>query len=312
MSHAPEIYELVRPMEITPFPGMDDVWIGDDTVQSNGSFKIRGALHALQQTRRYNPELLENGVFCPSAGNAGQGAALAATHLGLHSHIFMPRNAPSNKVAAVEQFGGTVTLVEGTVDNAMDEAYAACNTKGGFFLHPFDDAAVINGQATIGYEIALSDHDFDSVFVPVGGGGLLAGVCQAFDECDVPTKVFGVQLEGCDAFSQSVTAGQQIKLAEINSLADGTAVKKAGALTLKIATQSPHFGGMITVSKTQLGCALSELDMFSDVIAETAAGLSLAGLKTCRSTANAPREKSLAVITGKHRDQRRYQQLLAA
>lgn len=306
-----EIHTVIKPLEITPFPGSDTIWLGDDTRQLNGSFKIRGANHALHEALLRNPGCLRNGVYCPSAGNAGQGAALAASRLGVASHIFMPATAPLGKIEAVEGFGGTVTLVPGTVDDALDEAREACEAKNGFFLHPFDDVDVIDGQSSLGHEILASEHDFDAVFVPVGGGSLLAGVCKAFCEKDATAKVFGVQLEGCDAFSQSVRAGYPIELSSVNTLADGIAVKRAGALTLRIALESENFGGMITVTENQLGCALSELDMLTAVVAETAAGLSFAGLRKHIANANHVDQKCLAIITGKHRDPARFQQLVS-
>jgi threonine dehydratase len=304
--------QLVHPMEIEPFLSMPNVWLGDDTVQANGSFKIRGALQAQVQAIDRDPLALDNGVFCPSAGNAAQGAALAASQLGAKSYIFMPQSAPRGKIEAVESFGGVVTLVPGTVDNAVHAAQEACASKAGYFLHPFDDMDVIDGQASLGYEIAASDHQFDAVFLPVGGGGLLAGVCKALASQNSQTKVYGVQLQGCDAFAQSIDTGHSVTLDQINSLADGTAVKTAGTLTLRLVLNSPNFGGMLRVTPRELGCALSELDIFTSITAETAAGLSLAGLKKYRHHTKDTDGHHLALITGKHRDNARYKQLLAA
>lgn len=304
-----KLYELVREAEITQLPGSEQIWLANDTVQSIGSFKLRGALHAMQQAVERDSSMLENGVFTASAGNAAQGVALAATYLGLTSRIFLPQNAPVAKVEAVELFGGVVTRVPGTVDDALHEAQSACQEKQGYFVHPFDNFDVIEGQGSLGHEIARSPVQFDSVFVPVGGGGLLAGMCRAFAEHSLDTKVFGVQLEDCDAFTQSVSVGEVVELEHVSTLADGTAVKRAGELTLRLTLESPNFGGMVTVCNQELGSALVELDRKTNITAETAAGLSFAGLKKYRLNNPAIDQKSLAVITGKHRDNKRFSQL---
>lgn len=308
---AKPLYELVQHASIQPLPGLEGAWIADDTIQSVGSFKIRGALHAMQQARGRNPEALKRGVYCASAGNAAQGVALAAAYLGVSAHIYLPEEVATTKVAAVELLGGLINHVPGTVDDALLRAQAECYEKQAYFVHPFDDPDVIAGQASLGHEIEDNGKSFDTIFVPVGGGGLLAGVCTALAERKSATKVVGVQLEGCDAFSQSVEARRPVELSSVNDLADGIAVKRAGSLTLQTVLGSPNFDSMMTVTNRELGCALSELDILTNIQAETAAGLSFAGLRR-HLQRRPPGGNHLAVITGKHRDPARFQQLLTA
>ena len=309
-----KLYDLVQQSPVTHFFSNNGhtVFLKDETVQSNGSFKLRGPLNKLRNVEENEPELLHNGVYTASIGNHGQGVALASTYYGLTSHVYLPRGAAPKKVEAIQNLGGKLKFVNGTVDDALEQAQKDCVENNGLFIHPFDDYDVIAGNSSIGYEIVDDDTSFDTVFVPVGGGGLLAGVCQALDARSSATKVFGVQLEGSNSFTQSVAARRVVELSEVNNLSDGTAVKRAGALALSTVLESPSFAGMVEVSNQELAAALQRLDAESDVVTEMAAGLSLAGVNKCLHSESLPKGNHLALLTGKHRDQQRFENLLSS
>jgi len=284
----------------------------DETTHESGSFKDRGALNFLLQAYTDNPgRLATDGVVTASAGNHGQGVARAARRLGVPAHVFVPNSTPQSKVVAIRQYGAYVTRVAGTVDEALSSAQTFAFEMSAVFVHPFDDMSVIAGQATVGHEIIAQtiDQHPDKVFVPVGGGGLLTGVCSAVDASGYKTAVIGVQLKGADAFTQSLSRNYDVTLQTVNTLSDGTAVKTAGSLALSYVRGSASFGKMIVVTEAQLGSAMQELDRLVDTKVEPAGALAYAGVMKLSQMGEGYNERWVAILSGNHRDTTRYSAL---
>jgi threonine dehydratase len=193
-----------------------------ENLQSTGSFKIRGALSKL---RDLGPQA-HAGVVAGSAGNHAQAVAFAARHLGVPCEIFVPEGASIAKAEATRSYGATVRQTGETVDAAVAAARTRADETGMAFIHPFDDLAIVAGQATLGLELVEDVPDLRRVVVPVGGGGLASGVAIAVKQADATVSVVGVQVDACAPYAnQSVAAGP------ITTLADGIAVKAPGQLT---------------------------------------------------------------------------------
>lgn len=261
------------------------------------SFKLRGAYNRMSQL---DAEQRTRGVIAASAGNHAQGVALAASRLGIRAVIVMPVTAPQVKVDAVRRFGGTYVEVVLAGDSYSDAQAAAARLqaeRGYTFVHPFDDAAVIAGQATVGMEI-LRQHPgpLHAVFVPVGGGGLLAGVAGYIKALRPDVKVIGVQTCDSDAMVQSLDAGAPVTLQEVGLFADGTAVKRVGDLTFELCQR--YVDGMVRVDTDAICAAIR--DVFHDTrsVPEPAGALALAGLKQYVATHGASEHPMVAIVSG--------------
>jgi len=202
-----------------------------ESLQRTGSFKLRGAVHKISRLGD------APGVVAGSAGNHGQSLAYAARAQGIPCEVFMPREAPVAKVAAVRAFGGIVNLAGESVDDCVAAALQRAAETGAGFVHPFDDADVILGQATLGLELLEDVPDLETVVVPVGGGGLIsgiAGVVKAARAGGRRVRVIGVQVDACASFPSSLQAGAPVTFAARPTIADGIAVKRPGELTLPL------------------------------------------------------------------------------
>jgi threonine dehydratase len=200
-----------------------------ENLQRTGSFKLRGAAHRI--ARLQSP----SAVVAGSAGNHGQSLAYAARARGIPCEVFMPREAPVAKVAAVQAFGGIVDLVAESVDEAVARAMTRAQEIGAGFVHPFDDPDVILGQATLGLELLEDVPDLATVLVPVGGGGLISGVAGVIKAARPEVRVIGVQVAACAAFPDSLAHGTpEAVVPLISTIADGIAVKRPGVTTLAL------------------------------------------------------------------------------
>ena len=193
-----------------------------ESLQSTGSFKIRGALSKLRDLGAQAQE----GVVAGSAGNHAQAVAFAARHLGVPCEIFVPEGASIAKAEATRSYGATVRQTGETVDAAVAAARTRADETGMAFIHPFDDLAIVAGQATLGLELVEDVPDLRRVVVPVGGGGLASGVAIAVKQADPTISVVGVQVDACAPY-----ANQPVAAGPITTLADGIAVKAPGLLT---------------------------------------------------------------------------------
>ncbi|MCY4427289.1 MAG: threonine ammonia-lyase, biosynthetic [Halieaceae bacterium] len=239
------------------------------------SFKLRGAynkMHHLGAAQR------KRGVITASAGNHAQGVALAARHLGVKATIVMPRTTPLIKVDGVRSHGARVVLVGDTYDEASGHAQKLVEQRQLIPVHPYDDPLVIAGQGTIGMEIVRQHTDpLEAVFVPVGGGGLLAGVAAYMKYVRPEVKIIGVEPEDAACLAAAMKAGRRVRLPEVGIFADGVAVLQIGKEPFRVIRHTVD--QVITASSDEICAAIK--DIFEDTrsIAEPAGALALAGLK---------------------------------
>ncbi len=248
-----------------------EIYLKTENLQVTGSFKLRGAYNkiaSLTQDQR------DAGIVACSAGNHAQGVALAATRMGIHSIVCMPDGAPISKVEATKRLGAEVRLVPGTYDDAYAYACRLQEETGATFIHPFNDPFVIAGQGTIGLEILDQLPDVDAIVVPVGGGGLLAGVAFAVKNLNPRVKVYGVQAENAPSMRQSLRAKAVTTLESVATFADGIAVKTPGDLTFAMAEQ--YVDDVVTVSEDEIAAAILALIEQQKLIAEGAGAVGVA------------------------------------
>jgi len=270
----------------------NNVWLKREDEQAVFSFKCRGAYNKMA---RLSKAQLKKGVIAASAGNHAQGVALAGQVLSTPTVIVMPRTTPKIKVDAVAMRGAEVILHGDNYDDAYSRVEELIRKHNYTFVHPFDDPMTIAGQGTIGFEL-LKQHveDIHAVFVPIGGGGLIAGISAYVKQIRPDIKVIGVQADDSDAMYQSLKAGRRVRLKDVGIFADGTAVRQVGKETFKIARKCVD--EVIRVSNDEICAAIK--DVFEDTrsIMEPSGALSVAGLKSYLNQ-HKPRDKSVIAIT---------------
>ena len=256
------------------------------------SFKLRGAYNRMANLP---PAELKRGVIAASAGNHAQGVAYSARKLGCRAVIVMPTTTPSVKVNAVRNLGGEVVLEGDSFTDAFEYSQKLQKTEKLTFVHPFDDSDVIAGQGTIAMEILRHHPDpIDAIFVPVGGGGLIAGVAAYIKQLRPEIKIIGVETFDADAMTRSVKAGRRIPLHDVGLFADGTAVKQVGSETFRLVRE--YVDDFVLVD-TDAICA-SIRDIFQDTrsVVEPSGALGLAGAKRYAAM-NKWKDKTLVTIT---------------
>ena len=238
-------------------------------------FKLRGAYNKIAGL---NPDELARGVICSSAGNHAQGVALAAKRRDIRAIIVMPVTTPKIKTDAVRALGGEVVLHGDAYDDAYAHALELSDKEGLVFIHPFDDPDVIAGQGTIGAEILeQAEGDIDAIFVPIGGGGLIAGIATYIKQVRPEIRIIGVEPEDSAAMKRSLEAGEPVTLDHVGIFADGVAVRRVGDETFRLCRE--FVDEIITVDTDQICAAIR--DIFEDTrsIVEPAGGLAVAGVK---------------------------------
>jgi len=239
------------------------------------SFKLRGAYNKIAHL---SASVAERGVICASAGNHAQGVALAARHRRIPAVIVMPLTTPTIKVQAVIDLGGEVVLHGEMFDSAYDHAVQLARQRNLAFVHPFDDPDVIAGQGTIGMEIVhQSRGELDAIFVPVGGGGLIAGIAAYVKQLYPKIKIIGVEPEDAAAMYESLRAARRVTLDKVGLLADGVAVRRVGEETFELAKR--YVDQIVLVNTDQICSAIQ--DIFEDTrsIVEPSGALAVAGIK---------------------------------
>lgn len=266
-----------------------------EDLQSVFSFKIRGAYNKLKML---SAEQLAQGVIAASAGNHAQGVALAASRMGVNAVIVMPTTTPEIKVNSVTSFGAEVILQGDTFDAASRFARELGEQRGLVFVHPYDDPDVIAGQGTIGMEI-LRQHvgPLNAVFIPVGGGGLIAGVAAYLRYIRPEIKIIGVESEDSACLFEAMKAGERITLKTVGLFADGVAVAQVGEEPFRLIQQG-LVDEVITVNSDEICAAIK--DIFEDTrsIAEPAGALSLAGLKKYVAREKITGQTLLSIVSG--------------
>ncbi|MEM1248836.1 MAG: threonine ammonia-lyase, biosynthetic [Acidobacteriota bacterium] len=238
------------------------------------SFKLRGAYNRMSSLTE---DERQRGVICSSAGNHAQGVALAAEKLGVAATIVMPTTTPEIKVEAVERLGGTIVLAGDTYDDAQTEAHRRAREGQLTFIHPFDDADVIAGQGTIGMEILRQcSPPPAAVYVPIGGGGLAAGIALYIKTVHPEVQVVGVEPEDAASMTAAFEEGQPITLDHVGNFADGVAVRRVGDLTYRLCRE--HLDRIVRVGTDQTCSAIRDIFRDTRSIVEPAGALAVAGL----------------------------------
>ena len=251
-----------------------EVWYKREDLSPVHSFKLRGAANAILSLA---PEQLGRGVIAASAGNHAQGVAYTAQQLGIPAVIVMPQTTPDQKVAAVERFGADIVLDGSSYSDAYARSLEIQDKCKMSYIHPFDDPDVITGQATVAFEMIAKRDDLSHIFVPVGGGGLLAGVLKLAREVRPSLQVVGVQAADSDAMARSLEAGQIVDLHQVGTFSDGTAVKRVGDRTFEIAKQMGV--SMVRVTEQQLVEAMADFVTETRSVLEPAGALAITGLR---------------------------------
>lgn len=251
------------------------VYLKREDLQPVFSFKLRGAYNKLASMTEAERS---SGVICASAGNHAQGLAYSAARMGVRSVIVMPVTTPSIKVDAVRRLGGEVVIHGDTFDDSQTHALALSETENLAFVHPYDDLKVIAGQGTIGVEI-LRQHSgpIAAIYIPIGGGGLAAGIAAYFKFLRPETRVIGVEPEDAASMKAAFAAGRPVPLNEVGIFADGVAVKQAGERTFGILKDT--LDELVTVSTDEICAAIKDVFEHTRAIAEPAGAVSLAGLR---------------------------------
>ncbi len=250
-----------------------------EDLQEVRSYKIRGAYNKISSL---NTSQIENGIVCASAGNHAQGVAISCKLLKIKGTIFMPSPTPNQKIEQVKMFGEDyvdVVLIGDTFDDAYQAAKEDCEKLNKTFIHPFNDEKVIEGQATVGLEIIdqVKEQPIHYVFVPVGGGGLAAGLSSVFKIISPQTKIISVEPKGAAAMLTSIRANKNIELKSIDSFVDGAAVKRVGDLNFAICKETLH--RVVTVDEGKICQTILELYNKDAIVAEPAGVLSLSALE---------------------------------
>ena len=255
------------------FSGKNQVYFKTENLQVTGSFKLRGAYYKISTLSEKEKEA---GIVACSAGNHAQGVSLAAERMGIKATICMPDGAPISKVEATKSYGAKVKLVKGTYDDAYTYAKKLCDEEHATFIHPFDDPDVIAGQGTIGLEILEQLENVDAIVVPIGGGGLIAGLAYAVKSLKPDIKIYGVQAREAASMADSLKYDEQITLLTVNTFADGIAVKHPGDLTFELIKE--YVDEVFTVSEDEIAAAILALIEKQKIIAEGAGAVSVASM----------------------------------
>lgn len=268
------LQRTVRRTPIFPTQGFNDachLHLKAENLQLTGSFKVRGSAYKMSQL---SEEEKQKGVIACSAGNHAQGVALAAQRFGVKSTICLPSGAPVSKVEATREYGAEICMVQGVYDDAYAEAVRLQKERDLTFIHPFDDEAVIAGQGTVGLEIMEDLPEVEVVLVPIGGGGLAAGVALAVKSLNPDVKVYGVQAEGAPSMQRSLEAHEILQLPKVNTVADGIAVKRPGTHTFELCEH--YLDGIVTVSEDEICAAILALIERPKLVAEGAGAVAVA------------------------------------
>lgn len=254
-----------------------NIYLKREDQQMVRSYKIRGAYYKIASL---SDEDRHKGVVCASAGNHAQGVAYACNHLNIKGRIFMPTTTPKQKVKQVRMFGRDhieIILTGDTYDEAYHAAMEDCRESGSVFIHPFDDTMVIAGQGTMGIEIMEQIKvPLDMIFIPVGGGGLIAGLGSYLRIHSPSTRIIGVEPEGAPSMTRSLKEGRRVTLEKYEKFVDGAAVATIGELNFKIASEV--IDDMLLVPEGKVCTSILQLYNESAIVVEPAGALSVAAL----------------------------------
>ncbi|EKT4498705.1 threonine ammonia-lyase IlvA [Flavobacterium psychrophilum] len=254
-----------------------NIYLKREDLQPVRSYKIRGAYNKIVSLSESDQE---KGVVCASAGNHAQGVAYACNKLNISATIFMPVTTPKQKVKQVKLFGKEkveIVLKGDTFDESFHEANRFCKAQKAIFIHPFDDQEVIAGQGTVALELLKdTQQPIDYLFVPIGGGGLAAGLCLVFQQLSPTTKIIGVEPSGAASMKTSIANKKNTTLNEIDKFVDGAAVKRVGDLTFEICKDGLH--DIISVPEGKVCTTILRLYNEEAIVVEPAGALTISAL----------------------------------
>ncbi len=270
-----------------------EVYLKLENRQMSGSFKERGALNKILTL---TPEQRDRGVIAASAGNHAQGVSYHATQRGIRATIVMPQTTPLVKVTATRRFGAEVVLHGANYDEAFAEAMRRSEAENLTFIHPFDDPIVIAGQGTIGLELLEQVEGLEAVVVPIGGGGLIGGIGCAVKSVNSAIRVIGVQTARLPSMRDAVAAREPVTLEASTTIADGIAVRRAGAVTLPLVER--FVDEIVTVEEDEIASAILLLLEREKMLAEGAGATALAALLQGRTSLPAGAKTAVLVCGG--------------
>jgi len=276
-----------------------NIFLKREDLQIVRSYKIRGAYNKISQLSKLERE---KGVVCASAGNHAQGVAYSCRLLGIDGKIYMPTTTPKQKINQVKMFGKNhvdVVLFGDTYDDAHRAALEDCKKTGMAFIHPFDDAQIIEGQATAGLEILQdSKEPIDFLFIPIGGGGLAAGIGSYFKQISPATKIIGVEPAGAPSMQKSLEADEVVTLEKIDKFVDGAAVQRVGEITFEICKEV--IDEFKSVPEGKICTKILELYNRDAIVIEPAGALSIAALDFYREEIKG--KNVVCIVSGSNND----------
>jgi threonine dehydratase len=282
-----------------------EVYLKREDLQVVRSYKIRGAYNLIQSL---SSEQHQRGVVCASAGNHAQGVALSCKLLNIKGVIYMPAITPKQKINQVKMFGNgliEIVLIGDTFDECQAHALKFTEENNMTFVPPFDHAKTIEGQGTVAKEIVEELSDIDYLFVPIGGGGLCAGMAHYFKTYSPPTKIVGVEPQGAPSMKEALKAGKPVVLEKITRFVDGASVKKVGDLTFEICKGA--LSDMLLVPEGKVSSAILQLYNEDAIVAEPAGALTIAALDQYASQLKG--KKVVCVLSGGNNDIDRMQEI---
>jgi threonine dehydratase len=292
------VYDIAVETELTHLNKLstrlnNQIYLKREDQQPVHSFKLRGAYNKLSGLSEAQ---CIHGVIAASAGNHAQGLALAASKLGIKATIVMPKTTPDIKVDNVRRFGGEVRLVGNSFNEAQAASIEYARAENKTIIHPFDDTDVIVGQGTVAKELLQQLPNADIVFIPVGGGGLLAGMAVYLKQLSPNTRIIGVEAEDSACLQAALAAGKPTDLEQVGLFADGVAVKRIGEVTFGLIER--YCDEVITVTTDEICASIKDIFEQTRVIAEPAGALSLAGLQKYTQQKQLNDQSLVAVLSG--------------
>jgi threonine dehydratase len=281
------------------------VYLKREDLQIVRSYKIRGAYNLMQSL---DADARSKGVVCASAGNHAQGVAYSCKALNIKGVIYMPTITPKQKINQVRMFGGEhieIVLIGDTFDECQEHALAFCKERGQTFIPPFDHPKIIEGQGTVGKEILDEISGVDFLFVPIGGGGLCAGLSQYFKTYSPQTKIVGVEPQGAPSMTEALKAGKPVVLDKIQRFVDGASVKKVGDITFELCKDS--ISDMLLVPEGKASSTILQLYNEDAIVAEPAGALSIAALDFYSDKIKG--KKVVCILSGGNNDIDRMQEI---
>ena len=294
-----KVYDVAEESALDPLRALSarigaSLFLKREDQQPVFSYKLRGAYNKMAHLSRAERD---RGVLAASAGNHAQGVALAAQKMGCKATIVMPETTPQIKVAAVAARGAQVVLAGDSFSDAFEHAMVLQRQTGATFIHPYDDPDVIAGAGTVGMEILRQHQDeISAIFVPIGGGGLIAGVAAYVKQVRPEIEVIGVQPVDSDAMAQSLEAGKRVTLDNVGLFADGVAVKLVGEETFRLAQE--YVDEIVLCDTDEICAAIKDVFVDTRSILEPAGALAVAGAKRWIETHGVPAAACIAIASG--------------